>query len=123
MCIRDRIKDFDELYDGETELPVLSTTKRFVEYIESLDKTDFLYTHKLMAHLYTRHMGDLMGGQMLAKRVPGSSAMYEFADPDALKAAIRAKLDDSMTPEVKFAYEIATRTFVEMLPYANVKTT
>ena len=117
------IKDFDELYDGETELPVLSTTKRFVEYIESLDKTDFLYTHKLMAHLYTRHMGDLMGGQMLAKRVPGSSAMYEFADPDALKAAIRAKLDDTMTPEVKFAYEIATRTFVEMLPYANVKTT
>ena len=49
--------------------------------------------------------------------------MYDFADTDALKAAIRARLDDSMTPEVKFAYEIATRTFVEMLPYANVKTT
>lgn len=121
------VKDFQELwgeYAGEAEIPpTLETTKEFTKYIEQIDKdpSSDSKQKRLMAHIYTRHMGDLMGGQMLAKKVPGSSAMYEFADPDKLKGAIRAKLDDSMADEVRVAYKFATSTFKEMLPYANVK--
>ena len=112
-------KDFEELRESGAP-PLLNVTKEFIAYIDGLDKSDPLYGHKLMSHIYTRHMGDLMGGQMLAQKVPGSSAMYEFADKDALKGAIRAKIDDSMAPEVKVAYGFATKTFEEMLPYAKV---
>ena len=121
------VKDFQELwgeYGGEAEIPpTLETTNEFTKYILEIDKDPSSESRqkRLMAHIYTRHMGDLMGGQMLAKKVPGSSAMYEFADPDKLKGAIRAKLDDSMADEVRVAYKFATSTFKEMLPYANVK--
>ena len=121
------VKDFQELwgeYGGEAEIPpTLETTNEFTKYILEIDKDPSSDSRqkRLMAHIYTRHMGDLMGGQMLAKKVPGSSAMYEFTDPDKLKGAIRAKLDDSMADEVRVAYKFATSTFKEMLPYANVK--
>jgi|TARA_B100001113_G_scaffold280302_1_gene235020 heme oxygenase len=121
------VKDFQELwgeYGGEAEIPpTLETTNEFTKYILEIDKDPSSESRqkRLMAHIYTRHMGDLMGGQMLAKKVPGSSAMYEFADPEKLKGAIRAKLDDSMADEVRVAYKFATSTFKEMLPYANVK--
>ena len=121
------VKDFQELwgeYGGEAEIPpTLETTNEFTKYILEIDKDPSSESRqkRLMAHIYTRHMGDLMGGQMLAKKVPGSSAMYEFANPDKLKGAIRAKLDDSMADEVRVAYKFATSTFKEMLPYANVK--
>ena len=121
------VKDFQELwgeYGGESEIPpTLETTNEFTKYILEIDKDPSSESRqkRLMAHIYTRHMGDLMGGQMLAKKVPGSSAMYEFTDPDKLKGAIRAKLDDSMADEVRVAYKFATSTFKEMLPYANVK--
>ena len=121
------VKDFQELwgeYGGEAEIPpTLETTNEFTKYILEIDKDPSSESRqkRLMAHIYTRHMGDLMGGQMLAKKVPGSSAMYEFADPEKLKGAIRAKLDDSMADEVRVAYKFATSTFKEMLPYANVE--
>tara|TARA_B000000557_G_C20803607_1_gene456688 strand:+ start:840 stop:1418 length:579 start_codon:yes stop_codon:yes gene_type:complete len=121
------VKDFQELwgdYGNEGEIPpTLETTKEFTKYIEQIEKDPSSESKqkRLMAHVYTRHMGDLMGGQMLAKKVPGSSAMYEFQNPDKLKGLIRAKLDDSMADEVRVAYKFATSTFKEMLPYANVK--
>ena len=121
------VKDFQELwgeYGGEAEIPpTLETTNEFTKYILEIDKDPSSESRqkRLMAHIYTRHMGDLMGGQMLAKKVPGSSHMYVFENPDKLKGAIRAKLNDDMADEVRVAYGFATRTFKEMLPYANVK--
>ena len=70
-----------------------------------------------MAHCYTRHMGDLSGGQMLKARVPGSARMYDFDDTDTLKGKIREKLSDDLEDEVKIAYDFATKMFAEMLMY------
>ena len=119
------VKDFQELwgeYAGEAEIPpTLDATKDFTTYINDIqnDVSEKSRQDRLMAHVYTRHMGDLMGGQMLAKKVPGSSAMYQFENPDKLKGLIRAKLHDDMADEVRVAYGFATRTFKEMLPYAK----
>jgi heme oxygenase len=60
-------------------------------------------------------MGDLAGGQMIAKRVPGSGKYYQFSDPDALKIAIRERLDDSMADEAKVCFQYAADMFKEML--------
>jgi heme oxygenase len=62
-----------------------------------------------MAHLYVRHMGDLYGGQMIKKKVPGSGKFYEFKDPAGLKDLIRSKLDDSMGDEANIAFDHAIK--------------
>ena len=31
-----------------------------------------------MAHVYVLHMGDLSGGQMIARKAPGSGEMYQI---------------------------------------------
>jgi len=65
--------------------------------------------NKVMAHLYTWHMGDMFGGQMIKKIVPGAHRNLEFEDPRTLMTNIRAKLDDSMGDEANIAFDWAIR--------------
>jgi heme oxygenase len=69
--------------------------------------------NKVMAHLYTWHMGDMFGGQMIKKIVPGSHRNLEFQDADTLKTNIRSKLDDSMADEANKAFDWAIRMMRE----------
>ena len=64
---------------------------------------------RIMAHLYTWHMGDLFGGQMIKKMMPGPHRNLEFDDVDNLKAKVRAKLKDSMGDEANVAFEWAIK--------------
>jgi heme oxygenase len=111
------LEDFIELWgrDNKEQPKICPSTMKYVEYVLSI-KDD---PKKLMAHLYVRHMGDLAGGQMIAKRVPGSGKYYQFADPEALKIAIRERLDDSMSDEAKVCFEYATTFFQDMMTIAN----
>lgn len=119
------VKDFQELwgeYAGEAEIPpTLDATKDFTTYINDIqnDVSEKSRQDRLMAHVYTRHMGDLMGGQMLKSKVPGKSLVYEFKFPDLLKVNIRKRLKDEMVEEVKTAYGFATDTFKEMWTYVE----
>ena len=105
--------DFHELCEQledykPTEYPVV---KEYMDHIMSI-KDD---PHKLMAHIYVRHMGDLSGGQMIAKRVPGSTKFYQFnEDVDVLKDKIRTRLDDTMADEAKICFNFATELFKQM---------
>ena len=105
--------DFHELCEQledftPTEYPVV---KEYMDHIMTI-KDD---PHKLMAHIYVRHMGDLSGGQMIAKRVPGSTKFYQFdEDVDVLKDKIRTRLDDSMAEEAKICFNFATELFKQM---------
>ena len=111
------LADFQELWtDTERQPTILPVVDRYIKYILSI-KDD---PKKLMAHLYVRHMGNLAGGQMIAKRVPGSGKYYQFEDPDALKAAIRERLDDSMADEAKVCFQYAKEFFEEMMTQVDV---
>lgn len=107
------LADFQELWNEEDGEPqILNVTDEYIKYILSI-KDD---PKKLMAHLYVRHMGDLSGGQMIAKRVPGSGKMYQFGDePEAIKTAIRTKLTDDLADEAKVCFDFAKRFFDEMM--------
>jgi len=104
--------DFAHLWkDNEMPVTLPSTT----EYIAHM-KTCMNDPKKLMAHLYTLHMGDLSGGQMIARKVPGLKSMYEFeGDIDVLKNKIREKLNDDMAEEARYAFDSATQLFKEMM--------
>jgi heme oxygenase len=70
----------------------------------------------LMAHVYVLHMGDLSGGQMIARKAPGEGRMYQFAtDKAELKEAIRAKTNDDMADEAKYCFEQSTKLFKELM--------
>lgn len=106
------LEDANELWPLDIGTPeLLNTTKEYGKYLLSImeDKD------KIMAHVYVRHMGDLSGGQMIAKKVPGEARYYKFErDHMELKEIIRSKLDDSMADEAKIAFEFATKLFEEL---------
>lgn len=106
------LADFTELWDSKDPIPELRpVVDRYMKHILSI-KDD---PKKLMAHIYVRHMGDLAGGQMIAKRVPGAGKMYEFADPEGLKVAIREQLSDDMVDEAIICFGFARELFDEMM--------
>ena len=111
------LEDYIELWgkDNVGSPKMCPVVDRYIKYILSI-KND---PTKLMAHLYVRHMGDLAGGQMIAKKVPGAGKYYQFADPDTLKTAIRERLDDSLADEAKVCFDFATEFFKEMMDIAK----
>lgn len=112
------LEDYIELWgkDNPVSPKMCPIVDEYIRYILSI-KDD---PKKLMAHVYVRHMGDLSGGQMISKKVPGSGKYYQFGDePEKIKEAIRAKLDDSLADEARVAFEFATRLFEQMMEIAN----
>lgn len=106
------LDDFNEIWIALTPPAPKPVTIEYMDHIKSISNDK----DKLMAHLYVRHMGDLSGGQMIAKRVPGSKKFYQFSeDVPALKEKIRSKLDDSMADEAKICFDFAAKLFEQML--------
>jgi heme oxygenase len=105
--------DYQELWGvgNPDQPPLLPVVKEYMDHIMSI-KHD---ADKLMAHVYVRHMGDLSGGQMIAKRVPGSGKMYQFeGDVDTIKEHIRSQTTDAMAEEAKICFDFATKAFQQM---------
>lgn len=109
----DRIyQDYTELWDSDVEPILMPVVDEYNQYLRNIDNNHY---HRYMAHVYVRHMGDLSGGQMISKRVPGSGKFYQFDKPvDELKKIVRAKLDDNMADEAKICFEFATKMFIQL---------
>jgi len=105
--------DFFELWPHDDKRPVLC--KSTAEYIEHMREC-MQDPQRLLAHMYVFYMGDLSGGQMIKRKIPGSGTMYEFdGDVKELKEKIRAKIDDSMAEEAKWVFDSATKLFQELM--------
>jgi heme oxygenase len=110
------LADFIELWGEDKTVPKMCpVVQKYLDHILSIKEDP----KKLMAHIYVRHMGDLAGGQMIAKRVPGHGKYYQFENPEELKTAIRSKLSDDMADEAKICFEFAAEFFKEMMVIAN----
>lgn len=98
--------DFDAMWDKNTTRPAYRpVVVDYYNYILSIGSDPV----KVMAHLYVWHMGDLFGGQMIKKIVPGSHRSLDFENPNELKMTIRGKLSDDMVSEARIAFEWAIR--------------
>ena len=85
------------------------------DYHKYLDELSVRAPHLLLAHVYVRHMGDLYGGQIIAKRVPGSGKFYQFKNPDELKTNLRAMLTDDLGAEANVAFDFAIGIMKELM--------
>lgn len=82
------------------ELPVAAATQAYVARLQQLAAGA---PAALVAHVYTRSLGDLHGGQLLKRRVAqmlalegnAGTAFYDFG-PDAQVLALRQRLRDAL---------------------------
>ena len=96
-------KDWAELCEDltTTVFNIRPSTLKYLQYLDNI-KDD---PKKLLAHVYVRHMGDMFGGQQLAKLTPGNGHMYKFEDIPSLIKAVRSKLDVSLADEAIIAFK------------------
>lgn len=93
----------------------LGSTLEYCEYVKSLTDSD-----KIMAHIYTRHMADLSGGQTIAKLIPGEGLYYKFdEDIIELKAKIRQKLHDGLLEESRICFDMIIAFMAELDEYVE----
>lgn len=81
-----------------------STTLDYVIYLRNL-----VTANDIMAHLYTWHMGDLFGGQMIKRVINAPHSALDFNNADLLKNNIRVKLSNELGNESKRAFEWAIK--------------
>jgi heme oxygenase len=108
-------EDLRELGYNVTEEP-LPSIKKWCERIVYLYYTD---KSQILAHVYVRHMGDMYGGKIIAKKVPGSGKCYGFEDRPALIKALDAKLSTDIVDEALVAFDLAIEFFNELQEKLN----
>lgn len=121
-------QDLDALHGAEwRDLAIISTTRDYVVVVAAADPAT------LVAHAYVRYLGDLSGGQILARIVQASlqlegtagSAFYRFATPDAnaLAQRFRHQLDSlpvgaalaaTIVGEARRSFSMHVRLFEEL---------
>jgi heme oxygenase len=106
------LKDLEELERDHNiqrnEDLLCPTVLKYSNHVSKLD------AQGLLAHIYVRHFGDMYGGQMIAKRNPGSGKMYEFENVEELKTTVRAMLNDDMAFEANTCFLYAMDLFREL---------
>lgn len=115
LCRADLIReDLDAL--NITTIKLYTSTHKYTHYVACNLTND-----QLLAHLYVRHMGDMYGGQMIKKCVPGNGRMYEFENRKELIQALRNKLDTSMASEAIHCFGYAIQLFTELANEHNIQ--
>jgi heme oxygenase len=109
------ICDLDELLPECPDVQIYPNTVNYINYLQHLN------SNQLLAHLYVRHMGDLFGGQVIKKCVPGSGTMYEFADRKELIATLRTKLTDDLATEANTCFQQILLVFDSLAHEHNIQ--
>lgn len=98
--------DFKDMWDKDTARPnYRPVVVDYHNYLLSISQDP----QKIMAHLYTWHMGDMFGGQMIKKIVDAPHSNLDFTNVSMLQTNLRAKLDDSLGDEANLAFDWAIR--------------
>ena len=66
------------------------------------------------AHIYVHYLGNMYGGQMIARRLPGPAAHLEFDDTKACIAWVRERLQSVDPAEANFAFAWTQRVYDEL---------
>ena len=101
--------DYREMIAGTATYNTYKTvTKDYVLYLKSL--TDAKH---ILAHLYTWHMGDMFGGQMIKKIINAPHTHLEFENTKELIAVMRPMLTDDIADEANVAFDWAIKILGE----------
>jgi heme oxygenase len=93
----------------------LDVVKIHQSTLKCLDRIEEVSDHDLMAYCYLYHMGDMYGGQMIKKNIPGSGKRFDFENRAALIAKIREHLTDDLADEANRAFGYTLELFDELV--------
>ena len=97
-------KDFVELAGVDHTHSWMKSTIEYHNYLITL-LNDPARKHLIKAHSYVRHMGDLSGGQIVAKQTPGSGKMFQVDNLEEIKPILRASLTPDLGEEALVAFQ------------------
>lgn len=103
--------DIAELWKHDFAPAVVPSTIEYIDHMrEIMSDRD-----KIVAHVYVLFLGDMSGGQMIKKKIPGEGRMYEFGDNvKVLKDRVRDMTTDDMAEEARWVFASATKLFTEL---------
>jgi len=97
--------DYKEMVNNYEDRHFLKPiTIEYCDYIK-----DLVEPKDVLAHLYTWHMGDMFGGQMIKKIIEAPHRHLEFENAKDLMFVLRGMLDDSMGDEANRAFDWAIK--------------
>jgi len=103
----DRVQaDLDSV--GGTNHGLCLSTVYYVRHLETLDDRD------RWAHIYVHYLGNMYGGQMIGRRLPGQHSHLLFEDLDGCIAYVRSNLQDVRTDTAVSAFEWTIKVYDEL---------
>jgi heme oxygenase len=107
------IRELEQLFGLEPDGKFPHSVNEYAAHINMLAAEED--NQSLLAHMYVRHFGELHGGQMIKKKIPGNGIMYEFdGDTKVLIEEFRKLLSDDMADEAKICFDFASKLFDEL---------
>lgn len=103
-----------DLLELDEPVIIFDTTAEYCQHVKKLAD------EQLWAHIYTKHMGDLYGGQLIKTKVMGSGRMYQFENRQELISQLRTKLDVSMASEANKCFELTLDLFSRIADEYNL---
>ena len=79
-----------------------------VRHLEGLDDRD------RWAHIYVHYLGNMYGGQIIGRRLPGPHSHLLFDDLDGCIAYVRSNLQDVRTDTAVSAFEWTIKVYDEL---------
>lgn len=104
--------DYTEL-GGVESYRIGQATEAYLMYLDGL-AADPTKSHLVLAHIYVRHMGDLYGGKLMARVVPGSGKTYQFEDRPAIIKKFNEILTVELGDEANRAFDWFIEIFTEL---------
>lgn len=98
------LEDYRTMTNNTFKYKIRDISIEYRKYILSIETPE-----KLLAHLYTWHMGDLHGGQMIKKVIDAPHSSLEFENPTDLITNMREKLHDGLADEANIAFDWAIK--------------
>ena len=89
---------------------LMPSTIEYMKLVNSFEKN----SKQVLAHVYVRHLGDMFGGSMIAKNIPGPNYYYKFENRGQLIKDLREMLDDSMAEDARVCFRYAIRLFEDL---------
>lgn len=101
-------EDLEELAPGHTT-ELLPSTRDYLAHLDSIAQSG-----QLFAHVYVRHMGDLYGGKMISRVVPGTGRWYEFENRSELAKTFNERVTLDLADEALIAFDHYGKIFLDL---------
>lgn len=104
------VSDYIKMHDDGHPTPreIKSSVQEYINYIGFLEDPK-----AVLAHLYTWHMGDMFGGQMIKQLIDAPHTHLDFNNVQDLMSRFRAMLTDDLADEANVAFDWAIRILNE----------